>query len=405
MVTGQVSESQGQPLWKNKLWFLGALGFFFDALDIGIFSFAIAAIAQDWGLSQAETGLLGSVNSIGMAIGAIAAGWLADRYGRRWIFLGTLLIFSLGSMAGVLATTLSVMLIIRFIVGLGLGGELPIASTYVSETAPPHARGRAVVLAESFWAVGWMAAAIISFFFIPEYGWRAGFLLAGIPALYALFLRRNLPESRRYSEAVKQSGTKATMNHLFSKELSRGTITLWVLWFCINFAYYGMFLWLPSIMVSKGFSLVKSFQYVMFMTLVQLPGYVTAAWLIERIGRKWVLAIFLTGTAISAYGFGWAEYTTTLLTFGALLNFFNLGAWGALYAYTPELYPTTLRARGAGLAAGIGRIGAILAPYTVGLLLQAEFSTGQVFLLFFSLLLIAGLVISTVGPETKGKSL
>ena len=114
----------------------------------------------------------------------------------------------------------------------------------------------------------------------------------------------------------------------------------------------GMFLWLPSVMVMKGFSLIKSFEYVLIMTLAQLPGYFTAAWFIERMGRKFVLVTYSTGTAVSAYFFGAAEGLPMLITSGMLLSFFNLGAWGALYAYTPEQYPTTIRGTGAGMAAG-----------------------------------------------------
>ena len=120
---------------------------------------------------------------------------------------------------------------------------------------------------------------------------------------------------------------------------------LWVLWFTVVLSYYGMFLWLPSVMVSKGFELIQSFEYVLLMTLAQLPGYFSAAWLIERMGRKFVLVGYLMGTAGSAWAFGNAGYDATLLFSGAMLSFFNLGAWGALYAYTPENYPAAIRAR------------------------------------------------------------
>lgn len=382
--------------WRNKQWLQGSLGFYFDSMDVGILSFAMTAIALDWGLNSATTGLLGSINSLGMAIGALLAGMFADRYGRRLIFIATILLFSLGSIASAFATGIIMLFVLRFLIGLGLGGELPIASTYVSETAPPKTRGRAVVMAESFWALGWITAAIIGYFIIPDFGWRAAFIIAGVPAIFALYVRRSLPESPKYNKEVSQ---KVSIKKLFSKDLRKGTISLAVLWFVINFAYYGMFLWLPSILFAEYGSLNKSFLYTLLMTFAQIPGYMLAAWLIEKIGRKWVISIFLLGTAISAFGFGWSHELWITLTFGAFLNFFNLGAWGALYAYTPEVFPTALRARGTGFAGSIGRIGSIIAPYMVGLIASTQIS----FTIFFAMLIIGLITIVAFGPETKGK--
>lgn len=392
------------PFWKSKNWRLGAMGFLFDAFDVALFSFALVLLAEEWGLDAQQKGLLGSINSLGMALGAILAGSLADRWGRRIIFMGTLLLFGLGTSISALATGFWMMILFRLLIGLGLGGEVPIAAAYVSETARSSEKGRAVVMAESFWAVGWILASLVSYFIMPEYGWRIAFLIGGIPALYAVYLRRNLGESQVFLQAKAARKTEVPLRRLFSTPFRRGTITLWVLWFTINFAYYGMFLWLPSIVLDKGFSLVQSFGYTVAMTLMQLPGYLMAAWLIEIIGRRWVLTIFIVGTAISAYGFGASGSLATLLLFGGALNFFNLGAWGALYAYTPEIYPSLLRARGSGYASGFGRLGSIIAPYTVGFLLAAQLETSQIFWMFFAVLMIGGLTVFLIGPETKGRS-
>jgi putative MFS transporter len=162
-----------------------------------------------------------------------------------------------------------------------------------------------------------------------------------------------------------------------------------------------MFLWLPSVMVIKGFSLIKSFEYVLIMTLAQLPGYFTAAWLIEKMGRKFVLTAYLIGTAVSAYFFGNAETLPLLLTSGMLLSFFNLGAWGALYAYTPEQYPTTIRGTGSGMAAAIGRVGGILGPLLIGYLVGAGSSIGSIFTIFTISVLIGAAVVFLWGKETK----
>ena len=390
---------------KRKLLGIAGLGWLFDAMDVGMLSFVIVALQKEWGLSSQEMGWIGSINSIGMAVGALVFGILADKMGRKSVFIITLLLFSIGSGLTALTTTLTMFLILRFLIGMGLGGELPVASTLVSESVEAHERGRIVVLLESFWAGGWLIAALISYFVIPNYGWQIAMVLSAIPALYALYLRWSLPDSPRFEKVEKKQSVIANIKAIWSGEYRKATIMLWILWFCVVFSYYGMFLWLPSVMVLKGFSLIKSFQYVLIMTLAQLPGYFTAAWFIERLGRKFVLVTYLIGTACSAYVFGVAESLTTLLVAGMLLSFFNLGAWGALYAYTPEQYPTVIRGTGAGMAAAFGRIGGILGPLLVGYLVASQASLSLIFTIFCSSILIGVLAVVVLGQETKQREL
>lgn len=390
---------------KRKLLGIAGLGWLFDAMDVGMLSFVIVALQKEWGLSSQEMGWIGSINSVGMAVGALLFGILADRLGRKSVFIITLLLFSIGSGLTALSTTLAVFLILRFLIGMGLGGELPVASTLVSESVEAHERGKIVVLLESFWAGGWLIAAIISYFVIPKYGWQVAMVLSAIPAIYALYLRWNLPDSPRFEKVEKRQSVITNIKAVWSGEYRKATIMLWVLWFCVVFSYYGMFLWLPSVMVLKGFSLIKSFQYVLIMTLAQLPGYFTAAWFIERLGRKFVLVTYLIGTACSAYIFGIAESLTTLMIAGMLLSFFNLGAWGALYAYTPEQYPTVIRGTGAGMAAAFGRIGGILGPLLVGYLVASQASLSLIFTIFCASILFGAFAVVVLGQETKQQEL
>lgn len=396
-----------QDVSKNKLLWIAGLGWLFDAMDVGMLSFIIAALQKEWNLTAEQMGWIGSMNSIGMAVGAFVFGLLADRIGRKQVFIITLLLFSIGSGLSAFATTLTVFLILRFFIGMGLGGELPVASTLVSESVPAHERGKVVVLLESFWAGGWLLAALISFFIIPTYGWQMALILGALPALYAIYLRINLPDSQKFI-AVKTAERRSVWRNIadvWAKPYAKQTTMLWILWFAVVFSYYGMFLWLPSVMVMKGFSLIKSFEYVLIMTLAQLPGYFSVAWLIERIGRKAVLIIYLVGTALSAYFFGNAESATALMAFGALLSFFNLGAWGALYAYTPEQYPTVIRATGAGMAASFGRIGGILGPLLVGYFVAQKVSITMIFAMFCIAIFIGVLAVLFLGKETKQQEL
>ncbi|CAM4178524.1 MULTISPECIES: MFS transporter [Bacillus] len=390
---------------KRKLLGIAGLGWLFDAMDVGMLSFVIVALQKDWGLSTQEMGWIGSINSIGMAVGALVFGILSDKIGRKSVFIITLLLFSIGSGLTALTTTLAMFLVLRFLIGMGLGGELPVASTLVSESVEAHERGKIVVLLESFWAGGWLIAALISYFVIPKYGWEVAMVLSAVPALYALYLRWNLPDSPRFEKVEKRPSVIENIKSVWSGEYRKATIMLWILWFCVVFSYYGMFLWLPSVMVLKGFSLIKSFQYVLIMTLAQLPGYFTAAWFIERLGRKFVLVTYLIGTACSAYVFGIADSLTALIVAGMLLSFFNLGAWGALYAYTPEQYPTVIRGTGAGMAAAFGRIGGILGPLLVGYLVASQASLSLIFTIFCGSILIGALAVVILGQETKQREL
>lgn len=401
------------------------IGWALDAMDVGLISFVIAALAAQWSLQPHETAWIASVGFIGMAIGASLGGLLADRFGRRQVFAITLLVYGLATGASALVGGLVALLVLRFFVGLGLGAELPVASTYVSEFAPARIRGRLIVILEAFWAVGWTIAALIGYLVIPasDDGWRWAFALGAIPAVYALIVRWGLPESARWlerrgrhaaAEAVVRSfedaagavaptvaagatapppaatSTGARLAGLWSREFRVRTACLWLVWFCVNFSYYGAFIWIPSILVSQGYDLVRSFGFTLIITLAQLPGYAAAAWLIEVWGRRATLSVFLVGSAVSAVLFGTAGSEAGIIGWGMALSFFNLGAWGALYAVTPEMYPTSLRATGSGWAAGVGRIASIVAPLVVPMLLLAG-GAPTLFVVFAAFFAVAAL--------------
>lgn len=438
------------PVTRRHVKLLGGsgIGWALDAMDVGLIGFIMAALTTHWGLSHTETSWLASAGFIGMALGATFGGLLADRIGRRTVFAVTLLVYGLATGASALAGGLAVLIVLRFVVGLGLGAELPVASTLISEFAPRNVRGRMVVILEAFWAVGWLAAAVIGAFVIPasDNGWRWALALGMVPAFYALYVRMKLPESVRYleskgrhdeaeqivtdfeaSESARlpfQTGTSASEPRrpsetlepaastepavsagggIWSSALRRRTAALWTIWFCINLSYYGAFTWIPSILVDQGYTLVKSFTFTLIITLAQLPGYAVAAFLIEKWGRRSTLAVFLAGSAVAAGLYGFAGVEWQIIAAGCLLSFFNLGAWGALYAIGPELYPTTMRARGTGAATGFGRIASILAPLIVPPLLV--FGGMPVLFALFGTAFAVAAVAALALPELKGTRL
>jgi putative MFS transporter len=211
------------------------------------------------------------------------------------------------------------------------------------------------------------------------------------------------PERAAEAPAPWVADARVGLRELWRGALARRTLALWLVWFGINFAYYGAFIWIPTLLTTRGFTLVKSFQYTLIITLAQLPGYAVSAWLIEKWGRRPTLAAFLAGSAGAAVLFAMADSRDAILFAGCLLSFFNLGAWGAVYAATPEVYPTTVRATGAGWAAGFGRIASIIAPLCVPPLMAAGGSAAVfgTFAAFFGVAIVGALML----PEWKGRHL
>src|SRR3954452_1368820 len=268
------------------------LGWAQDAMDVGLISFVMAALAVQWDLSPTELSWIASIGFVGMALGATLGGLLADRVGRRQVFALTLLVFGVATGAAALSWSVAALLVFRFLIGLGLGAELPVASTLVSEYAPARIRGRVVVFLESFWAVGWVLAALVGYFVIPRShdGWRWALALGAVPAAYAVVVRFGLPESVRFLErrgrdqeaeaAVRRFEEAAQVpspggaplpvaadepvpgpGALWRPGLRGNTAALWLVWFGGNFSYYGAFIWMPSLLVASGLDLVRAFGF------------------------------------------------------------------------------------------------------------------------------------------------
>jgi putative MFS transporter len=416
-----------------KLLVTSGLGWMFDAMDVLLIGFLVAPITKEFTLAPTQVGLVASAGFVGMFLGAAISGRLADRYGRRLIFQVTLVVFSIGAVLSALAPTFETLLAARVVAGLGLGGELPVVATLVSEFSPRAQRGRMIVLLESFWAYGTILAGLVALFVLPQFGWRGAFVVAALPALYVAYLRSALPESPRYlaergrtaeADAVVRRVERASggalltlgaavaparsgrtsVAELWSPQYRRRTAMLWILWFGIVFTYYGIFLYVPSLLAARGLSEVRSNEFFFLSTIAQIPGYFSAAWLVERWGRKPTLVTYLLGTAAAAFLFGNSGTGTDAFIYAALLSFFNLGAWGIVYTYSPELYPTAVRATGAGVAAAVGRIGGIIGPFLTPVLVPTLGQSG-VFALFMVLLVVTALNVWLLAEETKGRSL
>jgi MFS transporter, putative metabolite:H+ symporter len=412
---------------------------YFDDIDLGAMTFLLPSLSKEFHLTVEQAGLLGSMSFAGMFFGTMASGFLSDKIGRKAILQWSMIIWGLGGLMIAVAWNPISLFAFRFVLGFGLGAELPVATAMLPELLPKGSRGRYVAIMEGLLPIGIISAGAIAYFVLPSVGWRWVFVVQALPAFWLLVIRRRLPESPRWLEAVgrtqeadqvmtimeqeieKRYGKplpsvedaklggqgmvkKSRFAELWSKEYYRRTVMLWILWPAALFGYYGLTTWFGSLLVAKGFSMTKSIGFIVMITSGGIPGFLLATYLIDKLGRKPVVICTLVLTAIAAYFYGQSTAYNILFMWGFLLNFFQYAMWSSVYAYTPELYPTRIRATGAGLASSVGRIGALLGPYVIGAIL-VSYGAGSVFSLAAALFGVAALAVLILGPETKDRTL
>ena len=402
-----------------------------DAAEVLMVAFALPAVIKEFGITPAQGGLIASATFLGMLVGAWFWGTISDRIGRRTGFMITVGIFAVFGIASAFAPNAVWLAVFRALTGFGLGGALPLDFSLFAEYLPRKNRGRWLVILESFWGLGTLTAAGLAWLIIPNYGWRPFMATSALAALLVFWIRVRVPESPRYlatvgrpEEARKVIDQVARENGrpplegeierpagfepprvgmLFQRGLARTTAAVWITWFCISLGYYGLFTWLPSIFAQQGFSFVRTYGYVFILALAQLPGYFSAAWLIERLGRKPVLSGYLAVSAVMTYLFAVADNRSLILTAAILMSFFTLGAFAALYAYTPEVYPTEIRTTGMGAASSMARISGVIAPYLGGILIPISLVAAlSVYSIAF---LVGALAIAVLAYETRGRGL
>ncbi|MEV7663468.1 MFS transporter [Paenarthrobacter sp. NPDC089316] len=431
-----------------KLLLIGGLGYSFDGMDGAVVAFLLPRIQELWGLSTASLGLVGSAAPLGFFFGAILSGWMGDRFGRKKVMLWALAFYCLMSIVAAMAPNFEIFLIARVFAGLGAGAESVIIAPFLSEFIPPKRRGWFIGTLAGFFSFGFVGAALIGRFIVPlgEDGWRWAQVVTAVPILLLLWWRRSLPESPRFLmsrgriaeatdvvERFEQSVRDATgkelppvpsdptaqqeitkheqkisiwnaLKFMWSRAMRRRTAVIWLIWFVITFSYYGFFSWIPTLLVGRGITITKSFEYSIIIYLAQIPGYFSAAWLCDRIDRKNTIALYLAGSALSAFWLSQSSDSGMILIAAATLSFFLNGTYAGVYAYTPELFPTWMRATGVGLASAVGRIGSILAPSIIGVF-AASLGFGGVFTMTTVVLTIGVLGVVVFGASTAGKSL
>jgi len=434
LTVGEAVEEIGVGPFQYKLLAICGASWAADAMEVIIISYVIPIVIRQWSLTSGQAGLIGTAIFVGMLGGAWFWGTITDYVGRKIGFQLTVLVDSVFGFLSALSPGYVWLLVLRALTGFGVGGTLPVDYAVFSEYLPKRNRGRYLVLLEGFWALGTIVVAGLAWLILPRFpdaGWRVLLAISALPGAVVFFIRRHIPESPRYlliegreaearavlQQVARENGKTLEIDHLkvqerteaitltalWKRRFARTSLMLWVAWFCISLGYYGVFIWLPGIFVERGFAFLRTYQNTFLLALAQLPGYVSAAYLVERWGRKWTLAVYLLLSGLFTYLFAVVSGLPFIVGSAALMSFFTLGAWGVLYAYTPELYPTEIRATGMGWASGMTRIAGAIAPILGGWLISISLVVALT--LYAVAFVIGAATVFLLGHETRGKPL
>jgi putative MFS transporter len=432
----------GRFQWR-LLW-MGGLGYTFDAMDGALIAFILPAVTALWGLSDEQTGWLGSSAMIGYLAGAVFAGTLGDLIGRRAVMMYALAVYCIATLIAAFAPNWEFLFWWRVAASVGTGAESAIIAPFLAEFVHKRYRGRFVGSVSGFFSFGFVFAALLGYFVIQgsHDGWRIAQIVCALPIVMLLWWRRALPESPRWlvargraaeaeaevarieAEATRGGATLPPIESvelpatggrttgtllrnlaaLWSPSMRRTTIMLWILWLAITFSYYGFFTWIPSLLVKQGMTITKSFGYSIVIYLAQIPGYYSAAFMSEKLDRKWTIVLYMALGGAAAHLMSNAGSDASIMAAGFSMSFFMNGTYAGIYAYTPELYPTAFRTTGMGVASAFGRIGGLSSPIVIGYTFR-EIGFSGVFVITTIVLVIGAAAVAVLGIATAGKSL
>lgn len=428
----QAIRAAGVGRFQYRLFVIFGLVWLADAMQVLSIGFTAPSIAATFALPVPTALQTGTMFFVGMLVGASVLGRLADRIGRRPVLMGAVVIDAICGVASSFASEFQWLLVLRFLTGIGVGGTLPVDYTMMAEFLPADRRGRWLVLLESFWAIGTILLAILALVAVSQgdAAWRLIFFVTGIPALVGVVLRFFIPESPMYlarsgrpekARAVLQrvadtnrvaveigSLESRTTAHksvvaLLAPGYRRRTVSLLVAWTLISITYYGIFVYLPVKLAGQGFGFMRGQVFLILLALVQLPGFALSAYGVESWGRKPTLIGFLLLSTAGCMLYTLGNSPTIVIGSTLLMSFALLGTWGALYAFTPEVYPTDLRASGMGAAGAMARFGGLFAPSIVAPVMASHFTLSLLLLSVF--LAAAAVAIWMVDIESRNRAL
>ena len=432
--------------WQVKARIIVGVATFFDAFDALAIATVLPVIVPLWKLAPQQIGFMISAGFVGQLIGALLFGWVAERYGRMTAMIWSIALFAVMSLVCAFAWDYNSLLVFRTIQGIGLGGEVPVAAVFISELARAKGRGRFVLLYELVFPIGLVSASLVGLWVVPHFGWQWMFVIGALPAFLALVLRWLLPESPRWlavrghtaeaqaamtlieRETEKATGKPlpppqpvvstldkpASLADLFGPLYLRRTLVVWVIWFAAYFVNYGLSIWLPTVYRTVfQLPLDVSLRYGLITQAVGLLGTLVCALTIDYVGRRlWFAVSFAAGAiALAALAMAPAPSAQQVLVSMTIAYLFvstiNIG----VYLYTPELYPTRVRALGVGTATAWLRFASIIGPIVVGQMIGARLTPAQipdlpkVFLAFAAVAAVAAVITALFAVETKGRVL
>lgn len=414
------SLSQITPAQRRTL-IAAALGWMLDAFDAMLYALVLTHVMRDLGMTKGTAGLLNSLTLLASGIGGVAFGFIADRLGRKRALMVSILTYSVCSFASGLATSVLMLAVFRFILGLGMGGEWNTGATLVAETWPTELRAKALAIVQSSWAFGYALAALTAGIVLHYADWRMAFFVGILPALLVLWIRRGVPESQmwqqhsRDTQFATSSGSIAGRPEMgfagiFKPPHLKPTIALLFMNFFGLFAWWGLFTWIPpylSLPVAqggRGFGIMGTTTLLVVLNLVGMfPGYASFGWVADYLGRRksFILYTFMAAVIVPIYAV--ARSPWAVMALGTVLAFFGTGFFSGSAIIGSEIFPTSVRARALGFTYNGARTMSSVAPFVIGHVGQAKGLSWAFYLCGVSFLLSC--IVATQLPETRGKQL
>jgi len=423
---------QAKPGQRRTL-LAAAMGWALDAFDAMLYSLVLAMLMRDLGMSKATAGSLGTLTLLASGIGGVLFGILADRIGRKQALMASILTYSVCSFASGLATSIAMLALARFVLGLGMGGEWNTGATLVAESWPTEFRAKAISMVQSSWALGFAAAALVAGPVARWYGWRAVFFVGILPAVVTLWIQRRVPESEMWQERLGprdgkspllptpgRSGAPAGISDnatnsvatmaIFRPPYVKHTFALLLFNFFAMFAWWGLFTWLPPYLSlpveqgGRGFGVLGMTTLMVVLNLCGMfPGYASFGWVADHMGRRNAFLLYTSVAAVLIPLYAMARSQAALLVLGTLVAFFGTGIFSGSGIMGSEIFPTAVRARALGFTYNGARTMSSLAPLVIGRVGQAKGLSWAFYLCAAGYLLAA--LMTTQLPETKGRNL
>ena len=400
--------NKSSPVARKAL-VAASLGWMLDSFDVMLYALVLAVLMTDLGMDKATGGSLASLTLVASAIGGVLFGVIADRFGRVRALVMSILIYSVFTAACGFAQTVRQLAVFRVFLGIGMGGEWASGAALVSETWPSEHRGKALGLMQSSWAIGYAVAAAVTAIVLPIWGWRAVFFVGILPALFTLWIRRDVAEPEIWRARVESGKPRGSLRDIFRGSLLPLTIALTLMNACIMFAWWGFNLWIPaylSLPINQGGIGLSAYAMSGFVIAMQVGmwcGYVTFGFASDIFGRKRTYVIYVLTAALLILAYTSTRSPAALLVLGPLVAFFGTGSFSGFGAVTAEIYQTDIRATAQGFTYNIGRLASALAPFVVGSL--ADTHGFEVALSISSIAFVLAGVSWIWIPETKGRKL